>query len=110
MDGMPEEVIVESLQELQLGESSGTRKLHRGSRRPRASKEGDVTTSMPGNIIEVLVNEGDAVKAGDPVIITEAMKMETEIQAPISGTVTAIHIGKGDNVNPDEALIEIEPG
>jgi len=35
------------------------------------------------------------------------MKMETEIQAPISGTVAAIHVAKGDSVNPDETLLEI---
>jgi pyruvate carboxylase subunit B len=43
------------------------------------------------------------------LLITEAMKMETEIQAPIAGTVTAIHVVKGDTVNPDETLIEIKP-
>jgi len=85
------------------------RPVHRGSKRPRASKEGDVTTSMPGTIVDVLVKVGDTVKAGDPVIVTEAMKMETELQAPIAGAVKAIHVSKGDSVNPDEALIEIEP-
>ncbi|MBT9530123.1 MAG: biotin/lipoyl-binding protein, partial [Pseudomonas sp.] len=42
------------------------------------------------------------------VLITEAMKMETEVQAPIDGTVKAIHIAKGDRVTPGEVLIEIE--
>jgi pyruvate carboxylase subunit B len=42
------------------------------------------------------------------VLVTEAMKMETEIQAPISGTVKDINVQKGDSVNPDESLIEIE--
>ena len=110
VDGMPEEVIVEALNEISLDEESeAAPKVHRGSKRPRASKEGDVTTSMPGTIVDVLVNEGDQVEAGSPVIVTEAMKMETEIQAPISGTVSEIHVQKGDSVNPDEALIEIEP-
>ena len=62
---------------------------------------------MPGTIIEVLVKEGASVKAGDPVLITEAMKMETEVQAPISGTVKAVYIVKGDSVTPDEVLVEI---
>ena len=62
---------------------------------------------MPGVIVDVLVSVGDEVKAGDPVLVTEAMKMETEIQAPIAGTVKAIHVAKGDSVNPDETLIEI---
>ncbi len=110
VDGMPEEVIVEALNEISLDEENeAAPRVHRGSKRPRASKEGDVTTSMPGTIVDVLVQEGDQVEAGSPVIVTEAMKMETEIQAPISGTVSEIHVQKGDSVNPDEALIEIEP-
>jgi len=62
---------------------------------------------MPGTIVDVLVKVGDTVAEGDPVLVTEAMKMETEIQAPISGTVKAVHVSKGDSVNPDETLIEI---
>ena len=63
---------------------------------------------MPGTIIDILVEDGSQVNAGDPVLVTEAMKMETEIQAPLTGTVTAIHVVKGDSVNPDETLIHIE--
>lgn len=112
VDGVPEEVFVESLQEVALQPSgaSAAAPVHGGSsRRPRARNKGDVTTSMPGTIVDVLVAEGDQVKAGDPVVISEAMKMETEVQAPVSGTVKAIHVDKGDSVNPDEALIEIDP-
>jgi pyruvate carboxylase subunit B len=64
---------------------------------------------MPGTVIEVLVEVGSQVKAGDPVLVTEAMKMETEIQAPIAGSVSAIYVSKGDSVNPDETLVEISP-
>ncbi len=110
VDGMPEEVMIEALQEIPAGPAAGAAPpVHRGSKRPRASKQGDVTTSMPGTIVEVLVKVGDLVRAGDPVIVTEAMKMETELQAPIAGAVTAVHVAKGDSVNPDEALIEIQP-
>jgi len=63
---------------------------------------------MPGIIVEVLVAEGDQVSAGDPILVTEAMKMETEVQAPIAGTIKAVQRQKGDSVNPDEALVEIE--
>jgi pyruvate carboxylase subunit B len=62
---------------------------------------------MPCTVVEVLVEIGSQVNAGDPVLVTEAMKMETEIQAPIAGTVQAIHVSKGDSVNPDETLIEL---
>jgi pyruvate carboxylase subunit B len=111
VDGVPEEILIESLEELQPaagnGEAGAAPRPHKGSKRPRASRPGQVTTSMPGTIVEVLVQVGANVKAGDPLLIAEAMKMETEIQAPIAGTVTAIHVVKGDSVNPDETLVEI---
>ena len=110
VDGVPEEILIETLAELEDTEE-GTEKTGAGkisgSKRPRATKPGDVSSSMPGTVIEVLVEVGSQVKAGDPVLVTEAMKMETEIQAPITGSVTAIHVSKGDSVNPDETLIEI---
>ncbi|MNZ55883.1 2-oxoglutarate carboxylase large subunit [compost metagenome] len=99
IDGMPEEVVFEPLNEFVAG---GT------SKRKQASAPGHVTTTMPGNIVDVLVKEGDSVKAGQAVLITEAMKMETEVQAGIAGTVKAINVAKGDRVNPGEILIEIE--
>lgn len=111
VDGIPEEILVESLDEIPAGTEhggSGAKQPAKAGQRPRATTPGHVTTSMPGTIIEVLVAVGDEVKAGDPVLITEAMKMETEIQAPITGKVIALHVNKGDTVTPDEALIEIE--
>jgi len=107
IDGVPEEIMVETLSELEL-DGDQPRKTSSSGKRPRATEPGHVTTSMPGVIIEVLVNIGDKIKAGDPVLITEAMKMETEIQAAISGTVTTIHVSKGDSVTPDETLVEIK--
>ncbi|MBC7364487.1 MAG: transaldolase [Candidatus Aminicenantes bacterium] len=99
IDGMPEEVVFEPLNEFVGGG---------GSKRKQASEPGHVSTSMPGNIVDVLVKEGDVVKAGQAVLITEAMKMETEVQAAIAGKVVAIHVAKGDRVTPGEILIEIE--
>ncbi len=77
-------------------------------KRAQASKPGHVSTSMPGNIVDVLVKEGDTVRAGQAVLVTEAMKMETEVQAAVAGKIVAIHVAKGDRVNPGEILIEIE--
>ncbi|MEJ2687096.1 MAG: sodium-extruding oxaloacetate decarboxylase subunit alpha [Gammaproteobacteria bacterium] len=110
VDGVPEEILVETLQEVDTSgaEATGGSAPLKGSKRPRPTGPGHVTTSMPGTIIEVLVSEGDQVAAGDALLVTEAMKMETEIQAPIAGTVAAVRIAKGDSVNPDETLIEIE--
>jgi pyruvate carboxylase subunit B len=106
VDGVPEEIMIETLSELEENLDTGSTAV-KGSKHPKATKPGDVATSMPGTVIDVLVEVGSSVQAGDPVLVTEAMKMETEIQAPISGTVSAIHVAKGDSVNPDETLIEI---
>ncbi|PQJ96468.1 sodium-extruding oxaloacetate decarboxylase subunit alpha [Chromatium okenii] len=108
IDDIPEEVVVETLDELVLtGGTQGAVKKAIAGKRPKPSQPGHVATSMPGNIVDVLIKEGDCVTAGQPLLVTEAMKMETEIQAPISGTVTALYVIKGDAVNPDEVLLEI---
>ncbi len=106
VDGIPEEVLVEILDELPTG-NGGQDTVKTGSQRPRATRPGHVTTSMPGTIVDILVAAGDEIRAGTPVLITEAMKMETEIQSPVAGRVVAIHVARGDSVNPDETLIEI---
>jgi len=112
IDGVPEEILLETLDEV-IAADNGQNPVEKaatskGSKRPRATSPGHVTTTMPGVIVDVLVAVGDNVKAGDPVLVTEAMKMETEVQSPIKGTVMKVHVTKGDSVNPDEALIEIE--
>ena len=66
-----------------------------------------VEAPLPGVIIEVSVKEGQAVKAGQKVAVLEAMKMENEIQAECDGTVTAIHVAKGDQVVEGSKLISI---
>ena len=110
LDGVPEEVLVETLDELVLsGGAEGAIPTTIAGRRPRPTAPGHVATSMPGNIVAVLVKEGDIVAAGQPVLVTEAMKMETEIQALIAGTVVRVLVRKGDAVNPDEMLVEIAP-
>ena len=114
VDGIAEEVIVETLSEIEVGggkSSSGKKKKAAvtSSGRPRPSHEGCVTTAMPGSIVEVKVKAGDKVNAGDAILVIEAMKMENEIQAPKSGIVVAVHVKKGDTVTPDESLLEIQP-
>lgn len=66
-----------------------------------------VTSPLPGVIVEVSVKEGQAVKSGDKVAIIEAMKMENEICAESDGTVTAIHVGKGDSVLEGADIVTI---
>ena len=65
---------------------------------------GAVITYIPGSIIDLYVKEGQEVKAGDLLCLLEAMKMHNKIQAPISGTVTKIHVNKGDKL-PKDALM-----
>lgn len=66
-----------------------------------------VNSPLPGVIIEVSVKEGQAVKAGQKVAVLEAMKMENEISAPKDGTVTAIHVNKGDSVLEGAPIVSI---
>jgi pyruvate carboxylase subunit B len=99
LDGVPEEILLETIDSYQP--------VAGGGKRGKARESGHITTAMPGNIVDVLVQPGQRVQAGTPVLITEAMKMETEIQAPVAGTVNAIHVKKGDRVTPGEILLEI---
>ncbi|MDD5571101.1 MAG: acetyl-CoA carboxylase biotin carboxyl carrier protein subunit [Bacteroidales bacterium] len=72
------------------------------------SKKEDVLAPMPGKIIELLAEEGAAVKENDPLLILEAMKMENEIRTHVSGIVKKINIKPGDTVMKDDVLMEIE--
>jgi oxaloacetate decarboxylase alpha subunit len=67
--------------------------------------EETLNAPLAGNIFKVLINEGDTVEAGDVVIIMEAMKMETEIRAVNSGTITNLHTREGDSVAVGDALL-----
>ncbi|MDO8938860.1 MAG: sodium-extruding oxaloacetate decarboxylase subunit alpha [Methylicorpusculum sp.] len=110
VDGVPEEIVVETLDEIVLdGGTQGAVQGSISSKRRRPSEPGDVVVSMPCNILEVLVKHGQKVDAGQAVLVTEAMKMETEITAPIAGVVKAVHVVKGEPANPNEVLIEIVP-
>ncbi len=76
--------------------------------KPAASGAGKAVTSpLPGVIIAVKVNVGDSVKAGQEIAVLEAMKMENSIEATQDGTVTAIHVAKGDSVLEGAAIVTI---
>ena len=64
-----------------------------------------VKSPMPGNIIRVEVKEGDQIKAGQLLVVREAMKMENEILAPHDGTVAQVIVSKGSTVETDSPLI-----
>lgn len=67
-----------------------------------------IGASMPGTVIRVIVEKGDKVSKGDHLMITEAMKMETTVQAPFDGVVKNIHVGSGDAIQPGDLLVEFE--
>ena len=71
---------------------------------PAAAGSVPVNAPMPGTILDIKVKAGTAVKAGDVVMILEAMKMENEISAPQDGTIASIDVRKGDTVNSGDVL------
>ena len=75
---------------------------------PSESAEGtEIDAPTPGNIVKVLVEIGDQVEVDHPLVIMEAMKMESEVKSPVSGKVIAIHVTAGDTVQTSEPLLTI---
>jgi biotin carboxyl carrier protein len=79
----------------------------RASRRKAAGGSGDLTAQMPGQVLDVLVAEGDAVQRGQTLMILEAMKMEIRVTAPRDGVVRRLLAAKGEVVERGQALLEI---
>lgn len=74
---------------------------------PAAAGSIKVDAPMPGNILDVKVSNGTAVKAGQVLVILEAMKMENEIVAPQDGTVASINVNKGDTVEAGQTIVTL---
>lgn len=74
---------------------------------PVSAEGTQVKAPMPGTILAVKKNVGDAVKAGDVIVVLEAMKMENDIVAPCDGTIKSINAPKGTTVNTDDVLAVI---
>jgi biotin carboxyl carrier protein len=71
-----------------------------------SGKVNAIKAPMPGLIIDLKIKQGDVVKAGDALLILEAMKMENIIKSPGDGTVKIVKIKKGDSVEKNQVLIE----
>lgn len=69
---------------------------------------GLVKAPMPGRVVRVLVQVGQAVERGAPLVIVEAMKMENELLAVAAGVVRVVHVGEGVAVESGQALVELE--
>jgi biotin carboxyl carrier protein len=69
---------------------------------------GDLRAPMPGQVLLVPATVGDAVRAGEPVVVLESMKMELVMAAPIDGTVAELNVAVGDKVVVDQPLARVE--
>ncbi|MEW9033296.1 MAG: acetyl-CoA carboxylase biotin carboxyl carrier protein subunit, partial [Planifilum fimeticola] len=67
-----------------------------------------IEANMAGTVLQVLVQPGDRVEAGQDVVVLESMKMEVPIQSEISGTVSGVKVATGSFVNEGDVLIELE--
>ena len=74
---------------------------------PAAAGSVSVDAPMPGNILDIKVSNGASVKAGDVLLILEAMKMENEIVAPQDGTVASVNVNKVDTVEAGQTLVSL---
>ena len=66
--------------------------------------DNDIKATLPSNVFKILIKEGDAVKAGQNVIVLEAMKMEINIESPRDGVIDKILVAQGDTVDADQVL------
>mgnify|MGYP000559684412 FL=1 len=64
---------------------------------------------MPGKVVGIRAKENEVVKKGDPLVVLSAMKMETNVTAPIDGTVTKISVKLNQNLEAGDLLVDIEP-
>ncbi|EIM07826.1 pyruvate carboxylase [Planococcus antarcticus DSM 14505] len=99
LNGQPREV---SIQDMTV-EADSTAK-------PKANptNESHIAATMPGTVLKVLTEKGAKVKRGDHLLVTEAMKMETTVQAPFDGTIQDIHVIASDGISTGDLLIEME--
>lgn len=72
-----------------------------------SSNKNHIGATMPGSVMKVICEEGTEVEKGDYLIITEAMKMETTVQAPFRGKISKIYVKDGDTINVNDLLVEV---
>ena len=80
----------------------------RGASAAGAQEQSAVTAPMPGTVIRVLVEPGAEVAARQPLVVIEAMKMETPLVSPYAATVRAVHVAEGDRVAGGAVLVELD--
>ena len=103
MNGIPR--VVEILDKTEEGSTKKTRLASREKSDP--ADMGSVGAPMAGEVVEVLVKEGEEVQAGSPLVVLSAMKMETTVSAPIDGRLRHIGVVKGDSCSAGDLLVAI---
>lgn len=98
-NGQPREVVIQDL----TVEADGTIAVKADPNNPN-----QIGATMPGTVLKVIVSKGSRVKRGDHLLITEAMKMETTVQAPKDGIVKEIYAKAGDAISTGDLLLELE--
>jgi biotin carboxyl carrier protein len=79
-----------------------------GGRPPSRSHGGSLTAPMPATVRKINVAPGDSVKAGDVLVVLEAMKMELPVRAPAAGTITSLLCSEGELVQAGASLVTME--
>jgi acetyl/propionyl-CoA carboxylase alpha subunit len=79
-----------------------------GDHRGPSGEQSVVKAPMPGTVLRLLVGEGDSVRARQPLVVLEAMKMETPLTSPYDAVVRAVHVAEGDRVAGGAVLVELE--
>ena len=82
--------------------------IARDSRTRSVGEQSALTAPMPGTVLRVLAKEGEAVKPRQPLVVLEAMKMETPVVSPYEAVVRAVHVSEGDRVAGGALLVELE--
>jgi biotin carboxyl carrier protein len=95
--GEPIVATLRDQRDLLLNKSSG----------PASGSGGDLRAAMPGKVVKLLCQVGDSVKAGQGLLVIEAMKMENELRAAIAGRVTALAVQEGQTVEAGQSLVTV---
>ena len=97
LDGRSLSVVVNGRRARRRGGDSGS----------HVAGEATVAAPMPGRVVRVLVGPGDAVKARQPIVVVEAMKMENELRSPKAGVVKEVSVSAGTSVEAGRSLVVI---
>ena len=105
-DGMPVRVFLKGVPfDVEISKVASTRFKPQV---PERDVSGKVHANLPGQIVDILVREGDKVESGSAIAILDAMKMENEILSPKSGRVSSIHVSRNQILSKGDLILEIE--